>query len=53
LGVWFFTIDPERDTPQTMHDYILNFSDRIIGISGDLAKVHRSAQILQHRRGKG
>ena len=40
IKVWFFTVDPERDTPQVMHDYISNFSDRIIGISGDPQKVH-------------
>jgi len=40
LGVWFFTVDPEHDTPQVMHDYLSNFSDKIIGISGDPKKVH-------------
>jgi len=44
IGVWFFTVDPERDTPQLMHDYIANFSDRIIGISGDPAQVHAAVK---------
>lgn len=40
IKVWFFTVDPERDTPQVMHDYISNFNDKIIGVSGDPEKVH-------------
>jgi len=44
IGVWFFTVDPERDTPEFMHDYISNFSDRIIGISGDPVKVHAAVK---------
>lgn len=39
IGFWFFTVDPERDTPQVMHDYISNFSDKILGISGDPERV--------------
>lgn len=44
IGVWFFTVDPERDTPQVLHDYIANFSDKIIGISGDPAQVHAAVK---------
>lgn len=40
LGIWFVTVDPERDTPQILHDYLANFTDKITGISGDPAKVH-------------
>lgn len=40
IKIWFFTVDPERDTPQVMHDYISNLSKQIIGISGDPQKVH-------------
>jgi len=40
LSFVFVTVDPERDTPQTMHEYVTAFTDRIIGISGDPAKVH-------------
>jgi len=44
IGVWFFTVDPERDTPQLMHDYLSNFSDKIRGISGDPQKVHAAVR---------
>ncbi|WP_406604227.1 SCO family protein [Bartonella gliris] len=41
LGIWFVTVDPERDTPEVLHDYLSNFNNRIIGISGDPDKVHK------------
>jgi len=30
----FITIDPERDTPSLMKDYLKNFSEGIVGLSG-------------------
>ncbi|AQX26329.1 SCO family protein [Bartonella sp. Raccoon60] len=41
LGVWFVTVDPERDTPEVLHEYLSNFTDKIIGISGDPNAVHK------------
>lgn len=35
LNIWFFTVDPERDTIEVLKDYIENFSDQIVGISGE------------------
>lgn len=31
----FVTVDPERDTPEIMSDYVSVFSEHIIGITGD------------------
>ena len=31
----FVTVDPERDTPGAMKDYLSAFSDRIVGITGE------------------
>lgn len=34
LKTYFFSIDPERDTPSIMHAYVTAFSNRITGITG-------------------
>jgi protein SCO1/2 len=34
IGGLFVTIDPERDTPAVLKDYLSNFDPRIIGLSG-------------------
>lgn len=38
----FITVDPERDTPALMGEYVVNFHDRMIGLTGSpesIAKV--------------
>jgi len=40
LQVWFVTVDPERDTPQVMQDYLSNFAPRVVGVSGTPEAVH-------------
>jgi protein SCO1/2 len=44
LQAYFITIDPRRDPPELLKTYISNVSDRIIGISGDPAKVEAMAR---------
>ncbi len=39
LGAYFVTVDPERDTPAVMNEYVSNVSKRITGISGPTDKV--------------
>jgi protein SCO1 len=39
LGAYFVTVDPERDTPEIMNEYVSNVSKRITGISGPPDKV--------------
>ncbi|AQX28236.1 MULTISPECIES: SCO family protein [unclassified Bartonella] len=41
LNIWFVTVDPERDTPEVLREYLSNFTDKIIGISGDPNAVHK------------
>jgi protein SCO1/2 len=35
----FVTVDPERDTPAILKDYLSNFDPRVIGVTGDAAAV--------------
>ena len=40
----FITIDPERDTPAALKDYIPNFHPRLIGLSGSADQVSKAAR---------
>jgi protein SCO1/2 len=44
LQAYFVTIDPRRDTPELLNTYLSNASDRIVGISGEPAKVETMAR---------
>jgi len=44
INGYMVTVDPERDTPALLKEYISNASDRIIGISGDPDKVRAMAR---------
>ncbi|MEX0956803.1 MAG: SCO family protein [Rhizobiaceae bacterium] len=44
IGAYFVSIDPERDTPQVLGDYVSNVSDRIIGITGESDEVAEMAK---------
>jgi protein SCO1/2 len=38
-GALFITIDPERDTPQVMKDYLSSFDSHLRGLTGDDAAI--------------
>ena len=37
----FITVDPERDTPQILGDYVSFVSDRIVGLTGSQAEIDK------------
>ncbi len=44
LQVAFITIDPERDTPAALKDYLANFDRRIVGLTGTPAQIAAAAK---------
>lgn len=40
----FVTLDPERDTPEIMADYVKNFSPRLMGLTGSAEQVAAAAK---------
>lgn len=54
----FITIDPKRDTPAVIGDYVRNFSPRIVGLTGSpeaIAAVAKEYKVYYavHRTGNG
>ena len=39
LDVVFVSVDPDRDTPERIEEYVANFSSRMVGLHGDLEVV--------------
>jgi protein SCO1/2 len=39
VSALFITIDPERDTPGQLRDYLSNFNPRLTGLTGDAATI--------------
>lgn len=40
----FITLDPERDTPQAVSDYVMNFGSRFVGLSGSPEAIAAAAK---------
>jgi len=44
----FITVDPERDSPAVLKDYLASFNPRLVGVGGDaeeLAKVAKESRV--------
>ena len=41
LKIFFISIDPERDTPEVMRNYLSSFGDQFIGITGEPEKIFK------------
>ena len=39
IKVFFISVDPKRDTPEVVKDYLSNFDNKFIGITGDPEKI--------------
>jgi protein SCO1/2 len=51
----FITIDPDRDTPKVMKEYVANFHKRLIGFTGSdaqIAKAAKAYRVYYARAGK-
>ena len=49
----FITVDPARDTPAVLRDYVANFHPRLIGLTGsesEIAEVARAFRVYYDRR---
>ena len=43
--VYFVSVDPERDTPQLLRDYLSAFDPRLIGMTGSAEEIARIARM--------
>lgn len=56
LRAFFVTVDPERDTPEVMAEYVGSFSDRIVGITGEpeaMKEMYKGFYVYTNRVGEG
>lgn len=42
LDFYFFTVDPERDNPEILNDYVNAFDPRITGVTGDAEEMTKT-----------
>ena len=43
----FISVDPERDTPKVMAEYVANFDPRIVGLTGSPEQIKQAAQAFR------
>ena len=42
-NIIFITLDPQRDTQEYLKDYISNFNENVIGITGKITDIKKLA----------
>jgi protein SCO1/2 len=53
IPVLFITVDPERDPPKVMQDYVSSFNPAIVGLSGSLQAVEATEKTFRVFARKG
>lgn len=48
----FITVDPERDTPEALADYVSSFHPRLLGLGGDGKAVAQAVRVYKVHRVK-
>ncbi len=43
----FVSVDPSRDTPETLNNFVSQFGDKVIGITGDKLEIDKLASSLK------
>jgi cytochrome oxidase Cu insertion factor (SCO1/SenC/PrrC family) len=43
----FISVDPKRDTPEVMAEYVANFDPRIVGLTGSPEQIKQAAQAFR------
>ena len=41
VRAFFVSVDPERDTPEILRDYLSSFGDTVVGLTGTREEVDR------------
>ena len=44
LKLFFISVDPERDTPEVVKDYLSSFENNFVGITGEPEKIYSLSQ---------
>lgn len=44
LDIYFISVDPERDTPEFLNDYLSSFDERIVGLTGSVEEIDKAAK---------
>ena len=44
IKLFFISVDPERDSPEILKDYLSSFENRFVGITGDPEKIYTLSQ---------
>ena len=44
LKLFFISVDPERDTPEVVKDYLNSFENNFVGITGEPEKIYLLSQ---------